>query len=100
MGFLSGSKAAFEHSRIGMATKGSEFCTKQSLGMKNIARTTYEAVGSRLTLGLAAAAIGFALYQYAMEESGSVPVTEYMWDYSLITQEDLNMLARDLMEDD
>lgn len=103
MDFLSGSKAAIEHSQIGMAKKGSEFCAKQSLGMKNLARTTYDAVGP-LSLGIAAAAVGFAgvcaLYRYATEESNSVSVTEYVWDYSLITQEDLNMLARDLLEDD
>ncbi|KAJ7253241.1 hypothetical protein C8J57DRAFT_1349296 [Mycena rebaudengoi] len=101
-GIIKGSKAAIQHSRIGMATKGSEFCAKQSLGMRNLARTTYEAVGP-LSLGIAAAAVGLAgvcaLYRYATEED-SVPVTEYVWDYSQITQEDLNTLARDLLEDD
>jgi hypothetical protein len=101
-GIIKGSKAAIQHSRIGMVTKGSEFCTNQSLGMRNLARSTYEAVGPA-SLVAAAAAVGFALYQYATkgsEESVPVTSTEYVWDYSEITQEDLNTLARDLLEDD
>ena len=87
-----------------MVAKGSEFSAKQSLGMRNLARTTYEAVGSAgtLSLGIAAAYAGYALYRYATKEAAQpqVPVTEYIWDYSRITQEDLDTLAGDLVEDD
>ncbi|KAJ6565516.1 hypothetical protein DFH09DRAFT_1157542 [Mycena vulgaris] len=103
-GIMKGSSAAIAHSRIGLVTKGSEFGAKQSLGMRNLAKTTYEAVGpaGTLSLGIAAAYAGYALYRYATEEDAQpqVPVTGYVWDYSRITQEDLNTLARDLVEDD
>ncbi|KAJ7254550.1 hypothetical protein C8J57DRAFT_1722101 [Mycena rebaudengoi] len=103
-GIVKGSRAAIEHSGIGLVKKGSEFGAKQSLGMKNLARTTYEAVGpaGTLSLGIAAVCAGIALFRYATEEDAQpqVPVTEWVWDYSRITQEDLNTLARDLVEDD
>ncbi|KAJ6451894.1 hypothetical protein C8R45DRAFT_87306 [Mycena sanguinolenta] len=103
-GIVKGSSAAIEQSRIGLVAKGSEFCAKQSLGMKNLAKTTYEAVGSAgtLSLGIAAAYAGYAFYRYVTEAAAQpqVPVTEYIWDYSQITQEDLDTLAGDLVEDD
>ncbi|KAJ6557904.1 hypothetical protein B0H19DRAFT_1148941 [Mycena capillaripes] len=102
-GIIKGSNAAITHSRIGMATKGSEFAAKQSLGMKNLASTTFKAVGPMgiASIAIGAAYAGYKLYRYATEEDSQpqVPVVEYVWDYSRITEEDLNLLARDLLED-
>ncbi|KAJ7715676.1 hypothetical protein B0H16DRAFT_1898624 [Mycena metata] len=103
-GIVKGSSAAMQHSQIGLATKNSAFAANQSLGMDNLAKTTYNAVGTGgvLALGAAVGLAGYALYQYATEEDArpQVPVTEYVWDYNQITKEVINKLARNLVEGD